>query len=178
MQTQRREIAPISLPRRPGCELISGSFSDVSSRGVSRKVAYRYVQPACPFRANEVGSYLNNGHPEIRPSVFMESRSTHSLLRTTFASNFPEIVVNNHDFERSEFGAIGVSISLAAQRDMGSFRNRGHLGPKVICPSAAPSMCCVGTSSAISDRHGGFHGPGPGTASGGPRSTYKPRAIP
>jgi hypothetical protein len=31
-----------------------------------------------------------------------------SLLRTTFASNFPEIVVNNHDTERSGFSAIEI----------------------------------------------------------------------
>jgi hypothetical protein len=40
------------------------------------------------------------------------------------------------DGERSEFGAIGVSISLAAQRDMGSFRlTRAHFPKKqkIVC---------------------------------------------
>jgi hypothetical protein len=44
----------------------------------------------------------------IRETDFMESWSTHSLLRTTYASDFPEIVVNNHDGERSEFGTIEI----------------------------------------------------------------------
>ncbi len=40
-----------------------------------------------------------------------------------------------------------------------------------------PSICCVGTSSTISDRRGCFHGHGPRMASRWPRSTSKPNDI-
>jgi hypothetical protein len=80
--------------------------------------------------------HRNFARADFRVSDVTESRDTHSLLRTTLASDFSEIIVNSNNFERSEFGATGGSISLAAQRDMGSFRNRGHLPQKVTCPSA------------------------------------------
>ena len=44
----------------------------------------------------------------VRGSDVTESRSTRSLLRTTHARVFPEIVVNNHDFECSVFRTIEI----------------------------------------------------------------------
>jgi hypothetical protein len=44
----------------------------------------------------------------VRETDVTESRSTHSLLWTNYARDFPENVVNNRDGERSEFRIIEI----------------------------------------------------------------------
>jgi hypothetical protein len=90
---------------------------------------------SCPPGANEVGSYLNNGH-EVRGSDVTESRSAHSLLRITYASHFPEIIVNSHHASAQNFTPSDFDKPRGPARYGGSSRNGG-----TSCNTSHEALC-------------------------------------
>jgi hypothetical protein len=59
------------------------------------------------------------------------------LLRTTYASHLPEIIVNNATSSNSELAAHSSFELHRSTGDTGSFRNGGRLAQGTICPSAS-----------------------------------------